>query len=44
MRARRVEECMVNWADIEVERATANERNFGQWMASPGNLGNGMEC
>ena len=30
--------------DIEVEGESANERNFGQRMASPGNLGNRMEC
>ena len=39
MRARRVEDRMMNFANMEGERETANERNFGQRMASPGNLG-----
>ena len=43
-RARRVEGCMMTLTDIEVAGESANERNFGQRMASPGNLGNGMEC
>ena len=44
VRARRVEERMMSLVDIEVEGESANERTFGQRMASPGNLGNGMEC
>ena len=44
VRARRVEERMMSLVDIELGGDSANERNFGQRMASPGNLGNGMEC
>ena len=35
---------MTSPANIEVEQEPANERNFGQRMVSPGNVGNDMEC
>ena len=43
VRARRVEDRMMGWASMEGGRETANERNVGQRMASPGNLGNELE-
>ena len=43
VRARRVEDRIMGWASMEGGRETANERNVGQRMASPGNLGNELE-
>ena len=43
VRARRVEDRMMGWASMEGGREMANERNVGQRMASPGNLGNELE-
>ncbi len=44
MRARSFEDRMANLTDIEVDQKAANERNIGQRMVSPGNVGNEMEC
>ena len=43
MRERSVEDRMATLANIEGEQETASEKNFGQQIASPGNVGNEME-